>query len=148
MSNADAAGNGPVGVSFHDRAAALLALNHGMVDVGFVRFNADHVGARHDLFPKLTAAAPLVFNFKTTSGLVPKSVCARLVEEDSWIPTVTDHYRYALSHAEVDGILCALTQPAHVKALHDALAEGPLAEEEAAYVEELSRRRARLPPEA
>ncbi len=135
-----------VGVSFHDRSAALLAIEHAMIDVGFVRFNASHPGARKDLFPRITTGGPLVYNFKTTSGHVPADMCARLLEGDSWVPRLIDHYRYALSHAEVDGVLCALTEPGHVRALEGALAEGPLSDDECDYLEELSRRRVRLPP--
>jgi hypothetical protein len=132
------------GVSFHDRGAALLALDNAMIDVGFVRFNASHPGARRDLFPHVSSAEALIYNFKTTSGYVPAEACKELVLGDSWIPSQTDHYRYALTHAEVDGILCALTEPSQVQSLEDALAEGALSDDECDYLEELSRRRAAL----
>ena len=130
-----------VGTSFHDRAAAFLALEHAMIDIGFVRYNSDHTGAQRDLFPHITNGAPLLYNFKNTSGHVAEKLAPRLgVEEGSWVPRATDHYRYVLTRAEIDGVLCALTTPGQVKELAAAMDEGPLAAEECEYVEELTRR--------
>jgi hypothetical protein len=135
-----------VGVSFHDRAAAGFALERRLVDIGYVRYNAAHPGAEHDVFPRLTDSAPLVYSFKSTGGFVPKERCPDLgVHDDGWVPELTDHYRYVLSCAEVSGLLCALTQPAHVRGLVDALGAGPLNEQERAYVRELARRAFALP---
>src|SRR5688572_3364399 len=44
-----------IGTSFHDRIAACTVANLDLLDVGFVRYNALHTGARTDLFPHLRA---------------------------------------------------------------------------------------------
>jgi hypothetical protein len=138
-------GSRAVGVSFHDRAAARFALEHRLVDIGYVRYNAAHPGAEQDVFPHLTDSAPLVYSFKSTGGFVSKERCPDLgVHDDGWVPELTDHYRYVLSCPVVSGVLCALTQPAHVRGMVDALGKGPLEEEERAYVRELARRAAAL----
>jgi hypothetical protein len=42
-----------IGMSFHDRSAALAALQDKRVDIAFIRYNPDHPGAAKDLFPHL-----------------------------------------------------------------------------------------------
>src|SRR5262249_33871620 len=58
-------GSRAIGASFHDRPQALLAANYELVDIGYVRYNTAHPGARSDLFPYLRAdRSSLLFNFK------------------------------------------------------------------------------------
>jgi hypothetical protein len=138
-------GTRAVGMSFHDRTAAVLAVNHALVDLALVRYNAGHPGAAHDLFPAISGERSLVYNFKSTAGFVPASRADAVgIEDGSWVPEITDHYRYVLSCAELDGLLCALTAPAQVAQLRDALAKGPLEAEEIAYIEEIARRSTRV----
>jgi hypothetical protein len=140
-----------IGASFHERATALLAVNHRIVDLAFVRSNAMHPGAESDLFPHLDDPAPLVYNFKSTDGFVPREELPGLgLVEDGWEPEIVDHYRYALTRAELDGVLCGLASPAEVEALANALARGPLSADERTYLQTLARRRARalLAPDA
>jgi hypothetical protein len=51
---------------------------------------------------------------------------------------VTDHYRFVLTAPEVDGILCSPLSPDEVRGIARALAEGPLTEEEQAYLVDLA----------
>lgn len=51
-----------------------------------------------------------------------------------WHPEVTDHYRFALSRPELDGLLVALMTPKEVADLAAALEKGPLDEEEERYL--------------
>jgi hypothetical protein len=133
-----------IGASFHERATALLAVNHRMVDLAFVRSNAAHPGAETDLFPHLGDSAPLVYNFKSTDGFVPREELPGLgLVEDGWEPDIVDHYRYALTSAELDGVLCGLASPAQVEALADGLGRGPLSTDERRYLQTLARRRTR-----
>lgn len=123
-----------IGASFHDRAAARLAVRHELVDVAFIRYNALHDGARADLLPAL-AAPPRprtrLFNFKSTMGWVPPARFDALgVSPDHWRPRVEDHYRLVLSRPEIDGVLVALQDPAQLDALTRALAEPPLDDDE------------------
>jgi hypothetical protein len=131
--------------SFHDRAAARLALQRGDVDLAFVRYNPVHRGAAADLFPHLPAErapgerAALVYNFTSSQGHLAEEAYARLgLAPNDWRPEVTDYYRYALTRPEVDGLLCALAEPRHVAALDAALDRGPLDAESCTYLEDLA----------
>ncbi|MBC7978556.1 MAG: hypothetical protein H7138_26520 [Myxococcales bacterium] len=131
------------GVSFHDRRAAADAITGGELDVAFLRYNAAHPGAQRDVFPRLTAAhlrpRARVFGFTSTAGHDPHPA----VDDDVWIPDLTDHYRFALSRIGLDGLLCSPTRPSHIADLAAAMAEGPLSlDEESHLIELASRRRA------
>jgi hypothetical protein len=112
-----------------------------MVDIGFIRYNPVHPGARHDLFPRLRPEPrPLVYNFLSTCGYLPPEVWTRTgISKDCWHPELTDYYRFALSGTPIDGLLCAPDRPEHVDALADAMAAGPLTAEECDYLIELGR---------
>lgn len=128
-----------IGASFHDRRVARTAIRSRLVDLAYVRFNAGHPGARHDLFPGLPKRRPLLFNFKSTDGWVDHARLRELgLDDDAWHPAVTDHYRYALSQPALDGALLSLERPSQVRALADALAEGPLDETQQAWLERLT----------
>jgi hypothetical protein len=120
-----------IGASFHDRAAALPHVRDGSLDISLIRFNVEHLGARDDVFPHVGGRRGLMFNFKSASGWVSPEAFARLgLDPAHWQPGVPDHYRFVLSHVEVDGILCSLSTPAHVGELVGALDDGPLELEE------------------
>ena len=124
-----------IGASFHDRAAAATAIAGGTLDVAFVRYNPAHPGAQRDLFPHLPLdRRTRVLGFTSTGAHKP----APAVPDDVWIPDVTDHYRFALSRPELDGLLCSPTLPAHVAELAAAIAEGPLSIEEQEHMIELA----------
>jgi hypothetical protein len=130
------------GASFHDRLAAREAIAGGEVDVAFLRYNAEHRGAEEDLFPAIEAiGAPrraLVYAFKTTSGHLDAEARTRVgLTDEDWQPHVTDRYRFALGRPEIDGVLCALDEERHVAELDEALAKGPLDEEDAQYLRDL-----------
>jgi hypothetical protein len=130
-------GNRAVGATFHDRQAAPAAAHAQHVDIAFIRYNPGHAGARRDVFPHLpTRPRPLLFGFKSTFGYVPPPRMAEfgLPAADYWHPAITDHYRFALTPPEMDGLLIALRTPAEVAALAAAMEQGPLTEEEEAYL--------------
>ncbi|HEU4406669.1 MAG TPA: hypothetical protein VFS43_15485 [Polyangiaceae bacterium] len=131
------------GASFHDRAAALLALNHGLVDVAFARYNADHPGADDDLFagllPRDARPKSLLFNFNSTRGYVGEARFRELgLSADHWHPALPDYYRFALRRPEIDGILCGLRDGKELDALAAALRAGPVSDDEAAYMRDLA----------
>ncbi len=129
-----------VGASFHDRPAAVMALQHRLIDIAYTRYNPAHPGAEKDLFPKVPALRPLHYNFKSTTDYVSPARCLQLrLPEDAWRPEVTDHYRFVLTRPELDGVLCAFRSPAQVHSLDAALALGPLDEEECTYLRTLAR---------
>ncbi len=128
------------GTTFHDRIAALLAMNHNLVDIAFIRYNPIHTGAKIDLFPYLKQPTPtLLYNFKSTLGSIGTERYAALgLNDDYWQPKVTDYYRFALTRSEIDGLLCSPSTPQEVEALSSALEEGPLDEEEEKYLIDLA----------
>jgi hypothetical protein len=146
-------GNRAIGATFHDRVAAREAVRERQVDVAFLRYNPDHAGARHDVFPHLPERPrPLLFGFKSTFGHVPPARMAELglPGPDYWNPHITDHYRFALTRPQMDGLLIALRTPGEVTALAAALDRGPLTEEEEAYLMDVAgvaRGEARVVPE-
>jgi hypothetical protein len=129
-----------IGTTFHDRMAALLALNHNLVDLAFIRYNPIHAGASVDLFPYLTKPTlTLLYNFKNTIGFLPTERYAELgLNDDYWQPEITDYYRFALTRPEIDGLLCSPATPQEVEALAQALEEGPLDEVEENYLLDLA----------
>lgn len=121
-------GAGAIGVSFHDRDLARVSIADGAIDLAFIRYNAAHPGAREDLFPHLPGGrGTRVYNFKSTFARVTEEQArAAGVPEGFWLPEVGDHYRFALSRPELDGILCSPGTPAEVTAMLEALDEGPM----------------------
>jgi hypothetical protein len=126
--------------TFHDRAATALALNHGLVDIAFSRYSADHPGAEEDLFPLLEKRPKaLLYNFNSTRGHVGNARWKQLgLSDGHWHPPVTDYYRFALRRPEIDGLLCGLKTSAELEALAEALAAGGVTEEEAEYMRDLA----------
>jgi hypothetical protein len=131
-----------IGASFHDRAAAATATSHGLFDIAYARYNVLHPGARVDLFPYLTRSTPtLLYNFTTTQGHVPDARWRALELPDlSWRPAITDHYRFALTRPELNGLLVSFDETAHVEGLARALEQGPLSDEEERLMLDLGRR--------
>lgn len=126
------------GATFHDRPAILPVLDANRVDIAFVRYNPVHPGAAKDLFPSVRDDHPLLFNFKSTIGHLDEGEYKALgVGDDFWRPHQTDYYRFALTAPALDGILCALPSVAAVRDLSDALAKGPLDEDDHQYLLDL-----------
>jgi hypothetical protein len=128
------------GATFHDRAAALTAVSHRLVDIAFCRYNPDHPGAEEDLFAHLgPAPGTLLFNFNSTRGHVGDARWKSLaLPANHWRPAITDHYRFALRQPRIDGLLCGLHTRRELEALAAALAAGGVSEEEAAYMRDLA----------
>lgn len=128
-----------VGASFHDRQAALSAANHRIIDLGYVRYNPVHPGARADLFPALTAGHAPLYNFKSMLGYVaPGILRAQGVDPRLWLPEAPDYYRYALSRPAISGMLFAVQRGAELAELAGALERGGLLPEEEEHLDELA----------
>lgn len=134
-----ARGSRAFGASFHHRSFAAETVAQREVDIGFVRFNALHQGATTDLFPKVTERKPtLMYGFKSALYLPEERFAACGLTPNHWRPGPTDHYRFVLTHEGLDGILCALSERAHVRGLADALEAGPLGAERHSYMGDLA----------
>jgi len=148
------AGARAIGASFHDRSVAREVLDRDSLDIAYIRYNPVHPGARDDLFPQLRPRGDgrrcLLYNFKSTFGHLAEDDYAPLgVRDDFWRPHPTDYYRFALSEPALDGILCAPDSPDQIRELADALAKGPLDDEDRQYLldlGELVRGTARVAP--
>jgi hypothetical protein len=129
-----------LGATLHDRSVAVTLIDGSLVDLCFVRYNADHYGAEHDVFPFATQRPrPLLYAFKSTGGHVADATLdAVRLPEGKWRPTVPDHYRFVLSQRDIDGVLCALTSNAEVDALCAAVQRGALSPEEHDYLKGLA----------
>ncbi len=124
-------GSPSLAASFHDRRTAAAAIRAGELDVAFVRYNPAHPGAARDLFPEIGERTTRVYNFNSTHGWNPAPP-----PDGGWHPTHADHYRFALTRPELDGLLVTLDDHAQLDALEHALARGPLtAGEEAMMIE-------------
>lgn len=134
------AGAKAIGTTFHEREAAILPVNHGLLDIAFLRYNTSHPGARIDVFPYLQPDRhSLVFCFKSTMGWFPEEEFPKLgLSDEYWRPGITDHYRFVLSNKAVDGLLCAPGDIQEVKMLVEALEKGPLSEKDEKYMIKLS----------
>lgn len=128
------------GASFHDRAAAVTARREATLDIAYLRYNADHPGAREDVFPVLGQSPTLLYGFKSMGGWAPRSVLENVADlpKGIWLPSQADHYRFALSGGGLDGILCSPSTPAEISALADAMASGPLSADEQEHMIDLA----------
>ncbi len=135
-------GTRAIGASFHDRVAARETIEKGTLDIAFVRYNPPHPKARIDLFDKIPDRASgrktLLYNFKSTEGFLEEADYKEFnVGADFWRPHITDYYRFALMEAALDGMLCSLPNPAAVREAADALARGPLDDDDREFLLDL-----------
>ena len=128
--------------SFHDRAAALAQLRAATLDACFIRYNTSHPGARDDIFPyivELPRGRVLLYNFNCAKGWVTPRQCTALgLHDDVWRPELEDHYRFALSRDEIDGILFKVGDAADIERVVRAVERGPLDEDEQEHMLRLS----------
>jgi len=138
------AGCRAIGATFHDRAAARRLLDAGTLDIVHVRYNPSHPRAATEVFPHVQSRdagrRTLLYNFKSTVGwLVTEDEYAAIgVQPGYWRPHATDYYRFALTQPALDGVLCGLPTPESVGELADALAKGPLDDEDHQYLIDLA----------
>jgi aryl-alcohol dehydrogenase-like predicted oxidoreductase len=132
-----------IGVSIHDRVRAGQLAVDSILDNFMIRYNAAHPGAERDIFPHLHHRDPMLISYTATSWrqlLKP----LKGVEMPPWPgeasesppPPLTAQlcYRFVLSSPNVH---VALTGPATREQLDEnlaALEQGPLSEEEDAWV--------------
>jgi hypothetical protein len=142
-------GSRAIGATFHHRGCALLSLNYDCLDIHYIRYNTAHRRAVEDFFPHVPPErASLIFSFKSTFPLVAEERVRQFgLDGGSWLPKVTDYYRFALTHRQLDGVLCRLSSPREVEELVEALEEKPLTPDELAHMIRLSSGSAARMPE-
>ncbi|MEP5762593.1 MAG: hypothetical protein ABJ327_25390 [Litoreibacter sp.] len=129
-----------IGASFHDRRAALSALNNNLLDVNFIRYNTAHPGAMTDIFPYVRPnRTGLIFNFKSTMSRATEEQMQGLgLGDEHWRPEITDHYRFVMSVPAMDGVLCSPQSPKEMEGIIEAMEKGPLTPDEENYMRWLS----------
>lgn len=149
-----------VGASIHDRKRAGAEARGSVLDAVMIRYNAKHPGAEQDIFPHLDARHPraMVISYTAASW---RQLLKPLpgVEMPPWPgpdwgertpPPLTPElcYRFCLSSPHVDLTLTGPKDRAQLDQNLSALQQGPLSEEEEAWVREYGRqvkRRKKLP---
>jgi predicted aldo/keto reductase-like oxidoreductase len=117
-------------------------------DVIHFRYNAAHAGAESDIFPLiLPAKRPGMVAYTATSWgqLIGKPKLPAVISgafpipKNERVPTATDCYRYVLTRPEVDVCLTGPANEAQMNEALEALRQGPMAEEELAWMQRVGR---------
>jgi aryl-alcohol dehydrogenase-like predicted oxidoreductase len=124
-----------VAMSCHDRKFAGELADRGALDVLMIRYNAAHPGAERDIFPHLEKHNPGVVSYTATRwGFLlrrPKGW-----PKDGRLPTAAMCYRFVLSNPHVDVCMTAPSNGKHLEENLDAIAQGPLSDEEMRFMRE------------
>ncbi len=125
-----------LGVSIHDRRRAGRLAEDSALDLFMVRYNAAHPGAEEDIFPHLARRRPALVAYTATSWR------KLLKPPRSWgdrAATAGECYRFCLTSPHVDVVLCSPGNVAELREDVAAVARGPLAEDEMAFMRALGR---------
>jgi predicted aldo/keto reductase-like oxidoreductase len=135
-------------VSTHHRTLVPKFAVGSDFDIVHFRYNAAHIGAEQDIFPLLPSVnCPGMVAFTATSWgqLIGKSKIPALfsgafpIPKNERVPTATDCYRFVLSRPEVDVCMTGPSDQAHTDEALDALARGPMTEEELQWMRRVGR---------
>jgi len=125
-----------IGVSIHDRKRAAKLAAEGPLDFFMIRYNAAHPGAEVDIFPHLPAKKPVIAAYTATSWR------KLLSPPKGWTgpaATAGDCYRFCLTNPNVDLVVSAPKTAAQMRENMQALARGPLSDEEMARMRALGK---------
>jgi aryl-alcohol dehydrogenase-like predicted oxidoreductase len=125
-----------IGVSIHDRKRAAKLAAIGPLDFFMIRYNAAHPGAEVDIFPHLPARKPVIAAYTATSWR------KLLTPPKGWTgpaATAGDCYRFCLTNPNVDLVVSAPKTAAEMRENMQALARGPLSDEEMAHMRALGK---------
>jgi aryl-alcohol dehydrogenase-like predicted oxidoreductase len=124
------------GASIHDRPRAGRLAEASPLDLLMIRYNAAHPGAEKDIFPHVRAGKPSVLAY---TGTAWRRLLRRPRGWDGPVMTAGDCYRFQLSSPHVDVALTGPSSRAEVEQNLDALAKGPLTEDEASWMRAFGR---------
>jgi aryl-alcohol dehydrogenase-like predicted oxidoreductase len=119
-----------IGASIHDRPRAGRLAADSILDAFMLRYNAKHPGAERDVFPHTGARNPTIFAYTATSWRQLITPIDGLGEP----LTPGQCYRFCLSSPHVHAVWTGPKDRDQLDANLDALALGPLGEEELARV--------------
>jgi aryl-alcohol dehydrogenase-like predicted oxidoreductase len=138
-----------VGTSIHDRKRAGELARESILDALMIRYNAKHPGAEQDIFPHVEARHPLIIAYTATSWrqlLRPVSG----IDMPPWTgapgatpppPLSPAHcYRFCLTSPHVHLVWTAPKTQEQLNENLAALEQGPLPEQEYAWVREYGRK--------
>jgi aryl-alcohol dehydrogenase-like predicted oxidoreductase len=130
-------------ISCHQRATFEKFITDPTYAAIMVRYNAAHPGAEKEVFPHLAprekgpAERPGVVAYTATrwGGLLnPK-----LLPKDEPAPRGSDCYRFALSHPDVDVVLCGPKDRSQLDEALTALDRGPMTPDELAWMKRVGK---------
>lgn len=124
------------GASIHDRPRAGRLAESSPLDLLMLRYNAAHPGAEKDVFPHRREGKPTVMAYTATSW---RRLLKRPRGWDGPVMTAGDCYRFQLSSPHVDVALTAPSCRAEVEQNLDALAKGPLTDDESTWMRAFGR---------
>jgi predicted aldo/keto reductase-like oxidoreductase len=134
-------------ISAHEREAYEAHLARGIYDLIMVRYNCAHTGAEQNVFPLVDAMESrpgvIVYNATRWSHLFD----AAWMPEGEQTPEATHLYRHALSHPAVDMVLTAPRTQEQLDHNLEALAQGPLRDDEREWLGRVGRHVRELSPE-
>jgi aryl-alcohol dehydrogenase-like predicted oxidoreductase len=125
-----------IGVSIHDRKRAAKLAQQGPLDFFMIRYNAAHPGAEVDIFPHLPAKKPFIAAYTATSWT------KLLRPPKGWsgpAASAGDCYRFCLTNPNVDIVVSAPKTAAQMRENMQAIARGPLTDEEMARMRALGK---------
>jgi aryl-alcohol dehydrogenase-like predicted oxidoreductase len=125
-----------IGVSIHDRPRAGRLAEDSPVDLFMLRYNAAHPGAERDVFPHLAKRQPSVVAYTATAW---RKLLQRPKGWTGDVMTAGDCYRFCLSSPHVDLVLTGPSNRRELDDNLDALARGPLREDEQTWMRDFGR---------
>jgi aryl-alcohol dehydrogenase-like predicted oxidoreductase len=125
-------------ISTHHRPLIATLAADPQFDIFHVRYNAAHRGAEREVFPLLPRTPPGIVSFTATSWrqlLDPKHLSS-----GERVPAASDCYRFVLSHPAVNVCLTGPANAAQFEEALQALARGPMSEDELAWMRRVGAR--------
>jgi aryl-alcohol dehydrogenase-like predicted oxidoreductase len=124
-----------IAFSSHDRKLAAKLAQKWPVDLAMIRYNAANRGAEAEFFPLIDAGKlkVVVFNATRHKSLLKAPAGWDLKKP---VPSAGDCYRFVLTHPKAGICLAGPSDENQVREILQALAKGPMSEEELKWMKE------------